>query len=51
MLGTAALALIALAYAQMLVALRRIEGAPRPASESTPPIGYRSHTLACRVGS
>ena len=40
MLGTAALALIALAYAQMLVALRRIEGAPRPASESTPPVWW-----------
>jgi hypothetical protein len=37
MLGTAALALVALVYAQMLVALRRIEGVPQPAAESTPP--------------
>ena len=37
MQGAVALALIALAYAQMLVALRRIEGVPRSAAESTPP--------------
>jgi hypothetical protein len=37
MLATLALALIALVYAQLLIALRRVEGVAVPAGESPPP--------------